>query len=118
MKMHFHMSPSIIIMEKEPKNILSRYHEITDSFLRQVNALVWFLGRHAFAVILCLFLVSILVGGCLLLRHNSLIARESESANSLVKFQESIYFAVVKEREDRQKFIETPPEKKYATPFQ
>lgn len=105
-------------MPEELKKSFNSYQKMKESFLKNANRVVWFLGTHAFLAILLSFLLSLCFGGVLLLRHASLLDRGSETINSPVKFKEDVFRAVLKARQDRQDFFESPAGQIYHDPFQ
>jgi|SRR3989344_7914660 len=105
-------------MSEEFKKSFDNYQQIKNSVFKNAGIMAWFLGRHAFLIILLLCLLSISFGGFLILRHISLLNRESETINTPVKFREDLYQSVLNARNIREDFLKTPSKKIYTDPFQ
>lgn len=105
-------------MPEESKKSFNDYQKITDSIFKNIGIAVWFLGRHAFLIILFLCLLSISFGGFLILRHISLLNRESETINIPVKFREDLYQSVLHARNIRKDSFKNPSPEIYTNPFQ
>lgn len=105
-------------MGKESKTSLRNYHKLTEKIWHNANALVWFLGNHAFFVILILLLVSILLGGMLLFNHIWALDKESGVVSGPLRFNNDVYRSVLEARKTREESFKAPSEKIYTDPFQ
>jgi hypothetical protein len=105
-------------MAKDFKSFLLR-NKIVLNGIERVKNIPWFLGTHAFSVVLVLVLLSILLGAFLFYEYVSLAEITFPETYAVAsKFQEKSYQAVLNEWQKRDNIFLNPIEENLADPFQ
>ncbi|MDO8529894.1 MAG: hypothetical protein Q7S10_00565 [bacterium] len=105
-------------MEKTAKLSLGTTKGLWFSFARAVKRIYWWLGVHAFLVLLLLLLASISFGAHLFYKYAFLMNNSNEAEVSIpTKFKESAYRSVLQEWQQREEASNSIPLKEYKDPF-
>ena len=94
-------------------------HQLTDVSLVRIRVFLWFLGRHAFLVMLILVLMGVLYGEILFYRY-VFLANEMppQSSVTIATFKENVYTSILEEQIIREEAFKGFSQENYPNPFQ
>ena len=105
-------------MQKKISAISYNSHDVSKIAGNAAKRLVWFLGTHAFLIILVLILAGVLFGEFLFYQYVIFAERQDvENAITTTTFKENAYQNILQEWEAREEILSSKTSQLYVSPF-